>query len=398
MPFGHIPTSKHRQSEAVAQTRDAGGRPRLLYLALFDPTNTANGTCARGRAVLRVLKAHFEISLVFLQGQHVTREDKEAVSGLASRDPVKFTRAGYFGFSPALYSAAKRAIVRHKPAVIFADLEKAGVYAWPLARKFGIPFVYSSHNVEYQRFVNLAKTNILRLAFVPWLYLAELLSLKKAAATIAISSTDAETFRRMAPRASIHALPLSFDEDVFNPHDLGQTDLPPVVLMVGNLRYPPNRESAQRLLKHVVPAVASQIPQVVFRFVGDGFPAGLAGPNVEVAGFVNDLPAEYRRAAVVVVPIEMGGGLKIKAIEALACGRSLVATPKGMEGIEHEGLDLVQVGPLAQFPAMIIDALRGATATSRNWERVRAAYGAQSQSARLADILRGAIPLTATID
>jgi len=374
----------------MIRTLDAAARPRLLYLALYDPTNVANGTCARGRALLAELKAHFQVSLVFLQGQFQGREDETAVRGLHSSAPVKFTRMAYFGLSPALYLQARRAIRDYRPDVIFADLDKAGLYGWLLGRQYGIPYVYSSHNVEYRRFLDLARTNLLRILFVPYMYFAERLAVKKAAATIAISEPDAAVFRRLAPGAAVHALALSFDEDVFNPDVQGPSTLEPVVLMVGNFDYPPNRHAAREVARRIIPAVARSVPNVKFRFVGNGFPASLTHPNLEVAGFVDNLPAEYGRAAVVLVPVEMGGGLKIKAIEALACGRSVVSTAKGVEGIDHAEYELLRVGPLADFPAMIIAALKGPYSTAHNWERIRSTYSARSQSASLVSILKRA--------
>jgi len=194
----------------------------------------------------------------------------------------------------------------------------------------------------------------------------------------------------LAPGAAVHALALSFDEDVFNPDVQGPSTLEPVVLMVGNFDYPPNRHAAREVARRIIPAVARSVPNVKFRFVGNGFPASLTHPNLEVAGFVDNLPAEYGRAAVVLVPVEMGGGLKIKAIEALACGRSVVSTAKGVEGIDHAEYELLRVGPLADFPAMIIAALKGPYSTAHNWERIRSTYSARSQSASLVSILKRA--------
>ena len=67
----------------------------------------------------------------------------------------------------------------------------------------------------------------------------------------------------------------------------------------------------------------------------------LAGPDVEVTGFVTDteLLAFYGRARVAVVPLRMGAGMKGKVIEALHHGLPLVTTPVGAQGLE--GLDAI---------------------------------------------------------
>ena len=131
-----------------------------------------------------------------------------------------------------------------------------------------------------------------------------------------------------------------------------------------------------------------------FRFVGPAFPRDLTHPNVERAGFVDDLQAEYRRATVVLVPVESGGGLKIKAIEALACGCQLVATPKGMEGIDYGGMDLVDVAPLEEFSTRIMAALRrGPVTTRKNWSRISGSFGVRGQTAALVSLLNSAARL-----
>ena len=125
---------------------------------------------------------------------------------------------------------------------------------------------------------------------------------------------------------------------------------------------------------------------------GGDFRQTLQHPNLEAPGLVQDLAAEYRAASVVVNPIESGGGIKIKAVEALACGKFLISTPDGMNGIGHEGMDMVSVGPLHAFPQMIVTALRhGRAATVANQARVQSTFGARSQARRLAGILKGAI-------
>ena len=389
-------------SSLVEEQPDRAGRERvrLLYLAQFDPLSVHNGTSTRGRLFLSRLASDFDTTLVYVQSRFERREDVDLAGRLIARYGVPFSRSGHFFFDRQLYRQAVRAIQEHPPDVILADSDKAGLYAWLLSRRFRIPFVYSSHNVEYQRYMSLSRTDRLRLLFVPAVYLVERLSVAKAAATISITSADARVYRGWTRDDRVVTLPCAFDETVFNPHqvDDGET-ASPIVLIVGNYRYPPNRHAAYRLMETVIPEVCRQLPEVRFRFVGRDFPADIQHPCVEAAGFVTDLAGEYRRAVVVLVPIESGGGLPIKAVEALACGRSVVLTPKGiegvvssllgMEGIDHVRLDLVQVGPLEDFAAMILHAIAtGPRTTTKNWDLIRRTFGSATQLQELSQILR----------
>lgn len=101
---------------------------------------------------------------------------------------------------------------------------------------------------------------------------------------------------------------------------------PPCVLMVGKFGYEPNAEGVEFFVASVLPGLRAAAPGTRFRLVGQ-CPTHLAArwrliDGVEIAGFVDDLAAEYAHASVVVAPIFSGGGTQIKVLEALghACG------------------------------------------------------------------------------
>jgi glycosyltransferase involved in cell wall biosynthesis len=359
-------------------------RRSLLYLTPFDPTAGSSGSAVRARLVLRFLAERYETHVVHLQGRHDGGREASLLERLASRTSVPYSEAGYFLFSPSLYRAACEVLRRHAVDFIVAEFEKAGGYAWLLSRRFGRPFFYVSHNVEFLRSLDLARKAPLRLGLVPGLYFWERQACRHALATFAISERDAEVFRAWAPGGRISILPLAFDEGVFHPFGEEEEVDPPVVLMVGNYQYAATREGARFILDRVVPQVLARHPRAVFRFAGPGLPA-VRHPNVQVPGFVDDLPAEYRRAAVVVAPITSGGGIKIKVIEALAMGRFLVATPKAMEGI---GTDLAHtaVVPLGDFADRIVGALaRRPGRSAANWEAISREHGAQAQLRKMGE-------------
>jgi glycosyltransferase involved in cell wall biosynthesis len=79
---------------------------------------------------------------------------------------------------------------------------------------------------------------------------------------------------------------------------------------------------------------------VVLELVGRGSGpriAALAGPRVELIGAVPSVRPHLERAALAVVPLRIGGGTRLKIVEALALGTPLVSTPVGAEGLELEG-------------------------------------------------------------
>ncbi len=109
------------------------------------------------------------------------------------------------------------------------------------------------------------------------------------------------------------------------------------LLFVGNLSYWPNVDAARRLVSDVLPAVRRRLRRTVrLRLVGpcDAQIAGLAGPDVEVTGFVSNLGPVYAAADVVVVPLRFGAGTRIKLLEAFAHGVPVAASPLAAAGLD----------------------------------------------------------------
>jgi glycosyltransferase involved in cell wall biosynthesis len=97
------------------------------------------------------------------------------------------------------------------------------------------------------------------------------------------------------------------------------------MLMVGKFGYEPNAEAADFFIHEVLPTLRGAVPGIGLRLVGQ-CPEPLAARwrqlGIDVAGFVDDLTAEYAGATLVVAPVLSGGGTQIKVLEALAytCG------------------------------------------------------------------------------
>ncbi len=140
----------------------------------------------------------------------------------------------------------------------------------------------------------------------------------------------------------------------------------PVVVVVSYLARDENDKAARWAVDHVWPLVHAARPDAVLRFIGGGASielrdhfAGLPdGSGVVMAGFVDDLDAEYAAAAVALVPVLRGAGVKFKTVEALCHGVPVVTTSVGAEGIEGDDL----FAGLTDNPADLAEALVGVLA------------------------------------
>ena len=117
------------------------------------------------------------------------------------------------------------------------------------------------------------------------------------------------------------------------------------ILFVGHLTYAPNVDAVTFFHDEVFPKIRARVPGARFRIVGlNPDPAVNAldnGRDCFVHGSVPDLDPYYASAAIVVVPMRLGSGTKLKIAEGLARGKALVSTRVGAEGFDvRPGVDL----------------------------------------------------------
>lgn len=148
-------------------------------------------------------------------------------------------------------------------------------------------------------------------------------------------------------------------------HPAGEPD---EVLFVGSFVHPPNAEAADRLVRSIFPRVRALSPRANLTIVGSGTPPESVrdGAGVTVAGRVPDVAPYVDRAAVVVAPISLGGGVRVKVMEALAAGKALVATPRAIEGLDvRDGEQVLIRDTDASFAAAVGDLLLQAASRER---------------------------------
>jgi glycosyltransferase involved in cell wall biosynthesis len=156
----------------------------------------------------------------------------------------------------------------------------------------------------------------------------------------------------------------------------GEED-PETLAFAGNFSHPPNVDAVLWLAREVLPLVARERPGARLVIAGPQAPASvraLAGDRVEVLGFVEDLDALLRRAAVVMAPVRTGGGMRMKVLHAMALGKAVVTTPRGTEGLASGG----------RVPPLVVGedarALAAATAALLAEPARRAELGAQARA------------------
>ncbi|KZB79290.1 glycosyltransferase [Amycolatopsis regifaucium] len=112
------------------------------------------------------------------------------------------------------------------------------------------------------------------------------------------------------------------------------------LVFVGNFAYSPSADAAHELIERILPAVRALAGPASLALVGSGPPrwlyeAAARRGGVTVTGTVADVVPWLRGATVVVAPLRIGGGVKVKVLEALALGKAVVTTGIGAQGLRH---------------------------------------------------------------
>lgn len=116
---------------------------------------------------------------------------------------------------------------------------------------------------------------------------------------------------------------------------LGST--PASLVFIGSFIHPPNVDAAARLITSIFPRVCASVPDVTLYIVGDQPPPSIrrmASERVIITGRVPDVMPYLDQAALVVVPLRLGGGMRVKVLEALAAGKAVVASRRAIEGLD----------------------------------------------------------------
>ncbi len=158
---------------------------------------------------------------------------------------------------------------------------------------------------------------------------------RAADAVIAVSPQDARSLQRLEPDVPITVVPNGVDTDHFRP-EAGPTD--GSLVFTGKMDFRPNIDAVLWFFHRVWPRIKSRLPHARFMVVGRDPSSRLgplsADPQVEVTGRVPDIRPYLRRAELCVVPLQVGGGTRLKVLEAMAMGKPVLSTSLGCEGLE----------------------------------------------------------------
>lgn len=178
---------------------------------------------------------------------------------------------------------------------------------------------------------------------------------------LTISPIDCQTLLSLDPSLPVRHQKPGVDVDAYP--FLEEAGGAPTVVFTGTMSYYPNAMGVELFLKQVWPVVHRRVPEAECWIVGSDPSNAIrqhhGSMNIHVTGRVNDVDEYLKKAWVYIVPLTIGGGIRLKILEAMASGRAIVSTPVGAEGLDVQHQTHVVLTELDQsFADSIVNLLR----------------------------------------
>ena len=284
-----------------------------------------------------------------------------------------------------------------------------------IIKRYPCQVVYDAHNAEtalfHELFSSNQKTSLrtkinnrTKLAFISSI---EKDLLQKVDQVWACSEHDAHQLQHTSANPpSITVLPNTVNVAYYNsvyakeqplPEQLNPT--PHTLIFLASFGYHPNAIAAEWLLHEIYPRLIALYPDCRLLLVGKN-PSELMeeaskhNPNIVVTGTVPDVRPYLAAASIAVVPLHQGSGTRLKVLEAFACGRPVVSTSKGVEGVDAvDGIHLLIRDHAEDFVQGISclweQSEVGQKLAQSAYELVQTTYSGEAAAEKLKGVLKG---------
>ncbi|MGI8587318.1 MAG: glycosyltransferase [Chloroflexia bacterium] len=257
-----------------------------------------------------------------------------------------------------------------------------GIEMAPYRQAVRTRLLFDEHNAEYLLQARAALSD-LHAAYRPRAALGTVYSLvqalrlrryertvcRAADAVTAVSDADRDALRRLAPGIEVSVVSNGVDLEEWSveaaPHDPEMDALcarGPLLVFDGSMDFRPNVDAVVWFCRECWPRIRAAQPTATFAIVGRNPTQAVRAlaelPGVLVTGAVHDTRPWVAAADVYVVPMRIGGGVRLKLLQALAMSRAVVSTPLGAEGVAlRPGRDLLLANTATDFSASVLSLL-----------------------------------------
>ena len=397
---------------------------RILFLTPQLPYPPRQGRSLRNYNLLRYLAGRHQVSLLSFAEPGTRPQDLAHLSSLCRAvqtvpAPVRRLRHRLWTLvaSPwpdmawrlasSDFSRALLAWLRREPQdVLQVEGIEMARYLWALERlgEGSRPLVvFDDHNAEYLLQRRACLTDLAEprrwpaaaYSFVQWRRLRrfERQVSCRADRVVAVSEADAQALSALQPGLRAVVVPNGVDLAAYRPDHPPQPGLKrPCLVFTGKMDFRPNVDAVLWFARQVLPRLWAHCPAAHLYVVGQSpsprLDALRASERITITGPVDDVRPYIAAADVYVVPLRVGGGTRLKVLEAMAMGRALVSTGLGVEGLPvSDGQELLLADQPGAFAARVAGLLADEGRRRALGERARAFaerdYGWQTIAPRL---------------
>jgi glycosyltransferase involved in cell wall biosynthesis len=162
---------------------------------------------------------------------------------------------------------------------------------------------------------------------------------------------------------NISVIPIAVDTEKLQP--IERKSASSNILTLGTLHYPPNADGIRWFTQEVFPLIQQQEPKASLTIIGKNPPADFyrfapkEPDSITITGYIPDLVPYFEQAALMVIPVRAGGGMRVRILEAFAQSIPVVTTTIGLEGIDAlPGEDVLVADTPTDFAEAVLRLLR----------------------------------------
>jgi sugar transferase (PEP-CTERM/EpsH1 system associated) len=366
---------------------------RILYVTQIVPYPPHGGVLQRGFNLLRELGKSHEVHLLAFHhpdelpnGEPVELSKRELGAFCADIEyfdlaPKKSAAHMAAGLAMAAFHPEPFSVLAHRSSLLAQRISKlcAAKPGFDLVHLDTIalapysihcgraPIVMAHHNIESQLMERRAEREK---GWLQKLYVRQqakrIRRLESRVAgqfaiNITVSQADAELLKQICPDARTAVIPNGVDTDYFHPRPGNET---PTLVFTGGMGMFANRDAVHWFIDSIWPLVKQRVPEAQFLAIGKkasehALASAARDSSIQVPGFVPDVRPYVERSAIYVVPIRVGGGTRLKVVDAMAQGKAIVSTSLGVEGIEgSDGEHFVVADEAQAFADRIVHLLQ----------------------------------------
>ncbi len=365
-------------------------RRKILFVSARLPYPTLEGHQIRAFGILKQLSKKYDVHLLSLlrEGEEIDPNNElgklcSSISGVnIDTGKVDSIIAGLTALrlngplvaskyvTKKLQRSFAGKIKAIKPDIVHLDL-------LPLAGLLptipdGIKVVLNEHNLEsdlIKQKISTIESFILRTIYKR--EYKKLLNFEKNAinlvdAVLACSLKDVDDLASLGAR-KVYCIPNGVDTERLKPNNSEKSTK--TIVFLGGMGWYPNRLGLLWFLNDVFPLILNMDSSIKIQLIGNPEPiievADSIKSNVEVLGFVDDFVPYVQRSALMIVPLNIGSGTRLKVVEGLALGKCMVSTSKGAEGVGlTHGKDILFADTENDFAEQVLKVISSSQATN----------------------------------